>query len=66
VSLQLGPLMFETLPPHRIRPEGCLRRQLQIQADGLSGHLDEFWPDIRDSRRRPGGWLGPYEAGRLI
>jgi hypothetical protein len=26
---------------------------LQIQADGISGHLDEFWPDVRDSQ-----WFG--------
>lgn len=23
-----------------------LRRQLRLQADGLTGHLDEFWPDV--------------------
>ena len=37
----------------QIKPEGWLKRQLQIQAEGLSGHLDQIWPDVRDS-----GWLG--------
>ena len=36
-----------------IKPAGWLKRQLQIQAAGLSGHLDQVWPDVRDS-----GWLG--------
>jgi len=44
---------FRPLLLGAIRPEGWLARQLRIQADGLSGHLDEFWPDVRDSQ-----WLG--------
>ncbi|MCY2927101.1 MAG: hypothetical protein NT031_17045, partial [Planctomycetota bacterium] len=36
-----------------IRPRGWLQRQLRIQADGLCGHLHEFWADVQDS-----GWLG--------
>ena len=36
-----------------IKPEGWLRRQLQIQAEGLSGNLHKIWPDIRDS-----AWIG--------
>lgn len=36
-----------------IRPEGWLRRQLEIQAGSLSGHLHEIWPDVRDS-----AWIG--------
>ena len=36
-----------------IRPEGWLRRQLQLEADGLVGNLDKIWPDVRDSR-----WIG--------
>jgi DUF1680 family protein len=45
---------FTPLPLGSIKPEGWLRQQLQIQADGLSGHLDEFWPDLGPSS----GWLG--------
>jgi hypothetical protein len=42
------------LPLGAIRPAGWLRRQLQVQADGLTGHLDEFWPDVGPNS----GWLG--------
>ncbi len=41
------------LPLGNIRPLGWLERQLRIQLDGLSGHLDEFWPDVKDS-----AWFG--------
>ena len=37
-----------------VRPRGWLLRQLQIQAAGLSGHLDEVWPDVGENS----GWLG--------
>ena len=36
-----------------IHPTGWLLRQLEIQADGLSGNLDLVWPDVRDS-----AWIG--------
>lgn len=36
-----------------IKPEGWIKRQLQLQADGLNGNLDKIWPDVRDS-----GWVG--------
>ncbi len=42
------------LPLGSIRPAGWLERQLQIQAKGLSGHLDETWPDVGPDS----GWLG--------
>src|SRR5262249_20907503 len=35
-----------------------LLAQLQIQARGLTGHLDEFWADIKDS-----AWLGGHAEG---
>jgi hypothetical protein len=37
-----------------VRPRGWLLRQEQIQADGLTGHLDEFWSDVGPNS----GWLG--------
>ena len=49
---------FRPLPLGSIRPRGWLARQLRIQADGLSGHLDEFWPDVADSR-----WFGGEAEG---
>ncbi len=41
-----------------IKPEGWLRRQLEIQAEGLSGSLHKIWPDVRDS-----GWIGGNREG---
>ncbi len=58
MSLSLQPLKFTPLPLGSIRPQGWLARQLRIQADGLSGHLDEFWPDIKDS-----AWFGGEAEG---
>ncbi|MGO8791923.1 MAG: beta-L-arabinofuranosidase domain-containing protein [Terriglobia bacterium] len=45
---------FYPLPLTSVRPTGWLLRELQIQANGLSGHLDEFWPDLGPDS----GWLG--------
>jgi hypothetical protein len=57
-----GPLLharaFEPLPLGSIKPAGWLENQLRIQADGLSGHLDEFWPDVKDS-----AWFGGTAEG---
>lgn len=50
----LAATAFTPLPLGQIRPAGWLRRQLRIQADGLGGHLDEFWPDVGPNS----GWLG--------
>lgn len=41
-----------------IKPEGWLKRQLVIQAEGLSGNLHKVWPDIRDSK-----WIGGEREG---
>ena len=41
--------MYQHFDFHEIKPEGWLRRQLEIQAAGLSGNLDKIWPDVRDS-----------------
>ena len=41
-----------------LKPEGWLRRQLEIQAEGLSGNLHKIWPDIRDS-----AWIGGDREG---
>ncbi len=49
---------FRPLPLGAIRPQGWLGRQLRIQADGLSGHLDEFWPDVGQSQ-----WFGGQAEG---
>ena len=41
-----------------IRPQGWLLKQLEIQAGGLSGNLDLFWPDIKYSK-----WVGGDREG---
>ena len=43
---------------NEIKPAGWLRRQLEIQAKGLSGNLDKIWPDIRNS-----AWIGGDKEG---
>lgn len=49
---------FRPFPLEAISPQGWLAQQLRIQAHGLSGHLDEFWPDIKDS-----AWIGGKAEG---
>lgn len=44
-------MKYLLLNPNSIKPEGWLKRQLEIQAEGLSGNLHKIWPDIRDSSR---------------
>ncbi|MBR6740484.1 MAG: glycoside hydrolase family 127 protein [Clostridia bacterium] len=41
-----------------IKPQGWLRRQLELQAKGLSGNLDKMWPDVKDS-----AWIGGNRDG---
>jgi hypothetical protein len=45
---------FSFLPLGSVRPAGWLKDQLLIQANGLSGHLDETWADVGPNS----GWLG--------
>jgi len=45
---------FNPLPLSSVKPTGWLLRELQIQANGLSGHLDEVWEDLGPAS----GWLG--------
>jgi hypothetical protein len=45
---------FYLLPLGSIRPTGWLKNQLEIQANGLGGHLDETWADVGPNS----GWLG--------
>jgi uncharacterized protein len=46
------------LPVGAVRPSGWLLRQMRLQADGLSGHLDQFWPDVSESQ-----WFGGAAEG---
>lgn len=54
----LAELAFRPLPLGSVRPAGWLQRQLRLQADGLSGHLDDFWPDVGESQ-----WFGGKAEG---
>ena len=67
----LQPGAFLLLPLGAVKPKGWLRGQLEIQAKGLGGHLDEFWPDVgADSAWLGGqgeGWeRGPYFLDGLV
>lgn len=42
----------------KIRPTGWLEKQLRLEADGLVGHLDTVWPDIKENK-----WLGGEREG---
>lgn len=54
----LKPLYFTPFTTDEIKPAGWLKKQLEIQAEGLSGNLDKIWPDIKDSR-----WIGGDREG---
>ena len=68
--MSLRPPVFRPLGLTEIHPTRWLRQQLRIQADGLTGHLDEFWPDIQRSAWIGGdreGWeRGPYWLDGLV
>ncbi len=50
--------MMRFFPASELKPRGWLRRQLEIQADGLAGNLDKVWRDVRDSK-----WIGGDAEG---
>ena len=43
---------------NEIKPLGWLKRQLELEANGLCGNLDKVWPDVRDSK-----WIGGDREG---
>ena len=58
---------FRPLSLGSVIPGGWLERQLRLQANGLTGHLDEFWPDVGQSQWFGGkaeGWDARLLAGR--
>lgn len=62
---------FSVLPLGSIRPKSWLESQLRLLSWGITGHLDEIWPDVGSDS----GWLGgagdswergPYYCDGLI
>ena len=51
----LEPTHYLELPLGSIKAEGWLEDQLQRMAKGLTGHLDEVYPEVVGARN---GWLG--------
>ena len=47
-----GPAL-RRLPVGSVTPAGWMKRQLVLQANGLAGHLAQFWPDVQKSI-----WIG--------
>ena len=51
----LAPKAYIELPLGSIHPEGWLRHQLGLMKEGMTGHLDEWYPLVLGPRN---GWLG--------
>lgn len=67
----LLPQAFTPLPLGSVIPRGWLRDQCRLQADGLTGHIEEFWPDLGPKNMWLGGdsegWeRGPYYLDGLV
>ena len=56
--MELNRNVFEQIPVTDIQLRGWALRQLQIQANGISGTLCDFWPDVKDS-----AWIGGDKGG---
>ncbi len=67
----LVPSALIPLPLGAVKPAGWLKDQLTIQANGLTGHLDEFWPSLKENAWRGSAkgeaWeRGPYYLDGLV
>lgn len=63
--------VFKKISIANIRPEGFMKRQLEIQAKGLTGNIRKIWEDLSDNSAWLGGqgeaWeRGPYYLDGLI
>ncbi|HEV2472027.1 MAG TPA: beta-L-arabinofuranosidase domain-containing protein, partial [Chthonomonadales bacterium] len=59
----LLPPALQRMPTGSIRPKGWLLDQCRIQASGLTGHLEEIWPDLGPRNLWLGGDLEGWERG---
>ncbi|KAJ9643696.1 hypothetical protein H2204_001841 [Knufia peltigerae] len=69
----LLPLKFQPLPLGEVKPSGWLKQQLDLMADGLPGHLHEFYRLVKDAPWLGGdqeySWLNeawPYSYNALV
>ena len=56
----LAPSAFEKLPIGSIRPDGWVRRQLELEANGFTGRLTEISPWLV---KKNNAWLSPTGQG---
>jgi hypothetical protein len=68
--LPLSKNAYIKLPLGTVKPAGWLKSQLENQAAGLTGNLDDFWPDLVKSSWKGGdgeAWeRGPYYLDGLV
>jgi uncharacterized protein len=62
-NIVVAPSSLLLLPLGAISPTGWLKRQLEVQAKGLSGHLSETWPDVGPNSAWLGGTGESFERG---
>jgi hypothetical protein len=66
----LRPNAYIRLPLGSVKPAGWLKAQLEAEASGLTGNLDDFWPDLLNSSWKGGdgdAWeRGPYYLDGLV
>ncbi len=58
-------MLTSKLPLGAVKPAGWLKSQLEAQAAGLTGNIDDFWPDLVNSSWR-GGMEKHGNADRII
>ena len=68
-SGQISP-KYKSLPLGDIKPKGWLNNQLNNQANGLCGHLDEFYPQVMNSAWKGNGEFSwedaPYYLNGMV
>jgi uncharacterized protein len=66
----LLPNAYIKLPLGTVKPAGWLKDQLEAEASGLAGNIDDFWPDLAKSAWHGGdgdAWeRGPYFLDGLV